>query len=139
MSSRRDDFRFAASDSAHRFGRRRIAVVKPLPCPFCGNAAEARWDAPEPRPFVVRCGEPTCPGHTSVSFADADVALERWQRRAQMPPVNPQRAYAFCGFTTRSLLRGELVQFGLDRTGVVCSDAFRFDPHSRPLMLKPPE
>lgn len=113
--------------------------MNPLPCPFCGGEAEARWDAPEPRPFVVRCAVPTCPGHTLTSFAEPDVAMERWNRRAQMPPRKSEPVHALSGFTTRSLIRGEMVWFDLDRTGVLTSDALRFNPASRPLMLKPRE
>jgi hypothetical protein len=65
--------------------------------------------------------------------------MDRWNRRAQMPPANPFSVYCIGGFATKNLIRGELVQFDLDRTGVLCSDAFRFDPHSRALTLKPRE
>ncbi len=111
-----------------------------LPCPFCGAEAVPKWDAPESKPYYVRCSQPTCPGHNStVTHAEADVAMDRWNRRAQMPPANPFSIACIGGFTTKSLIRGELVYFDLDRTGVLRSDSFRFNPHSQALMLKPRE
>lgn len=64
--------------------------MKLLPCPFCGGAPEVRVDAPEPRPFSIRCAKQTCPGHTATTYAEDDVATAHWQRRAQMPPPNPE-------------------------------------------------
>jgi hypothetical protein len=112
--------------------------MKPLPCPFCGAAAMARWDGPEVKPFSVGCSAESCPGHRlSVTFAEADVAMTAWNRRAQLPPEKPENVAAFSGFTTKNLIRGEMVEFELDRTGVLMSDKMRFNPHSVPLMLKP--
>lgn len=111
-----------------------------LPCPFCGSAAAPRWDAPEPKPFYIRCTDAGCPGHTTgTTYADADVAMTRWNRRAQMPPENPFEIHTLGGFTTRNLIRGELVIFDLDRTGVLTSEAMRFNLHSRALMFRPRE
>jgi hypothetical protein len=115
------------------------APLQLLPCPFCGSAAVARWDGPEPRPFYVRCSRATCPGHNSVSFAEADVALAEWNRRVQLPPAKPDFVAHLGGFTTKNLIRGELVEFELDRTGVLTSDKMQFNPHSTPLMLRPCE
>lgn len=113
--------------------------MKLLPCPFCGGEPEVRFDAPEPRPFLIRCAKPTCPGRTSTSYAEDDVATTHWQCRAQMPPPNPEPVHSLAAFTTRSLMRGEMLWFDLDRTGALTSDALRFTPESKALMLKPRE
>jgi hypothetical protein len=111
--------------------------MNPHPCPFCGAAAVAKWDGEEPRPFYVRCSHDTCPGANAVRFADGDVALEKWNRRVQVPPQPGDRIGNLHGFTKKNLIRGELVAFDLDRTGVLVSDAVAFSPHSAPLMFKP--
>lgn len=112
--------------------------MKPLPCPFCGGEAAARWDGPEVRPFSIRCTRAHCPGcNTSVTFAEADVAMAEWNRRPQLPPARPEIVASLAGFATKDLIRGELVGFDLDRTGVLISEKMRFTHHSLPLMLRP--
>jgi hypothetical protein len=111
-----------------------------LPCPFCGTEAVPRWDGPEAKSFYIRCARPACPGHNpAVTFAEADVAMTEWNRRAQLPPPKPDPVHSLAGFTTKSLLRGEMVEFDLDRTGILSSDKMRFNPHSPALMLRPRE
>ena len=101
--------------------------------------AEARWDGPEAKPFCVRCTLATCPGFTCQSYAEADVAMERWNRRVQLPPPNPDKIVDLVGFTKKSLLRGEIVTLRLDRTGIFQSEEIAFEPHRKPLIPKPRE
>ena len=115
-----------------------MSNATPLACPFCGSSALARWDGPELRPYYIRCSRAGCPGHnTSVTFAEADVAMTEWNCRAQLGPVDPQPVAHIAGFCTKNLMRGELVSFDLDRTGVMMSDKMRFQPDATPLMLRP--
>lgn len=111
--------------------------MKLLPCPFCGSAAVAGFDAPEPRPFYVRCSRARCPGNTGQSYAEGETATAEWQCRAQMPAANPQPVLTLVGFTKKALIRGEGVSLTLDRTGVFQSDEIAFSPWSEPVMKKP--
>src|SRR5262249_52983617 len=105
--------------------------MKPAPCPFCGAAAIGRADGPDCRPFLIRCSDPCCPGYnTSQSYADSEVALRKWNQRVQLPPSFEDPIADVWGFTTRDLIRGELVSLTLDRTGVFQSDKIAFSPHS---------
>lgn len=97
-------------------------------------------DGPEAKPFYLRCVRLGCPGNNATqTFAEADVAMAIWNRRVVTPPASPQRVADLWGFTKKSLIRGEMICLSLDRTGVFQSDAVAFDPHSKPLMLKPRE
>src|SRR4051812_48529531 len=98
----------------------------PLPCPFCGSPATGRTDGPEPRPFVIRCSGTQCPGANAVGYADPEAALTARNRRVQLSPQSPRPVCDVYGFTKRNLIRGELVTFTLDRTGVLTSDAIDF-------------
>ena len=90
------------------------------------------------RPFQVRCSRVECPGfNLSQGYADPELALNEWNQRVQAPPRHPDRVGGIGGFTTKNLIRGELVWMTLDRTGVLTSDAIAFSPNSEPLMLKP--
>lgn len=110
----------------------------PLACPFCGAVAIGRIDGPDPaRPFVVRCSIDRCVGNNASGHAEAEDALAAWNRRVQLRPASPCTEADLFGFTTKDLIRGELVHFVLDRTGVFTSKAFEFSPHSTPLMKKP--
>ena len=113
--------------------------MKVLPCPFCGGEAVGRSDgAVEARPFYVRCSRPICPAHAfNVGHADAELALLAWNRRVQLPPETRESVADIYGFTTKSLIRGEMICMNLDRTGVLSSDVIAFSPHSEPLMKKP--
>lgn len=112
--------------------------AKPLPCPFCGAEAVCKFDGPEAKPFYVRCERAGCPAYnSSQTFADGEVALARWNLRAQMPPPNPEYVAHLSGFASKDLIRGEMISFELDRTGVLTSDKIAFSPWSTPLMLRP--
>lgn len=89
------------------------------------------------RPFHVRCSRPLCPASVTASFADSELALSEWNRRAQLPPLHPASLGEICGFTKKSLIRGEMIWLTLDRTGVLSSDAIAFSPNEAPLMWKP--
>lgn len=41
------------------------------------------------------------------------------------------------GFATKDLIRGEMVPFDLDRTGVLVSEKMEFGVYSAPLMPRP--
>ena len=87
------------------------------------------------RPFQVRCSRVACPGfNLSQGYSDPEVALDEWNRRVQIPPATLQRAADVCGFSKKSLIRGEMVWMTLDKTGVLTSDAIAFSPNSAPLM-----
>ena len=77
------------------------------------------------------------PGVLTQGFADPELALSEWNRRAQMPPANPVKFGHVSGFTKKSLIRGEMVWMELDRTGALTSDQIAFCPESRELMWKP--
>ena len=112
---------------------------KPLPCPFCGAEAVCRFDGPEAKPFYVRCERVGCPAYnTSQTFADGEVALARWNQRAQLPSANPDPIADVSGFASKDLIRGELISMKLDRTGVLQSDKIRFSPWSTPLEKRAP-
>lgn len=112
--------------------------AKPLPCPFCGAEAVCKFDGPEAKPFYVRCERVGCPAYNSQTFADGEVALARWNLRAQMPPANPDPVADVSCFATKDLIRGELIRMTLDRTGVFVSDKVRFNPWSTPLEKRTP-
>ncbi len=97
-----------------------------------------RWDGPEAKPFYVRCERVGCPAHNSTqTFSEGDVALARWNQRVQMPPREPEPVARLGGFTSKDLIRGEMISFELDRTGVLISDKIAFSPWSTPLMPWP--
>jgi hypothetical protein len=110
----------------------------PLACPFCGSESVGRMDGIDPqRPFYVRCVNVDCAGFGIRSgFAEPEAAVRAWNRRAQLPPARRERSADLVGFTKKDLIRGELVRFTLDRTGILESDAIAFSPHSEPLMKR---
>jgi hypothetical protein len=116
-----------------------LSSIPPLPCPFCGGLAIGRTDGQrEDRPFYVRCSHAGCPGHnTTQSYAAPEEAMLRWNRRIQPAPRPADILGDVTAFATKDLIRGEMVVFCLDRTGVLTSDKMEFGIHSRPLMLKP--
>lgn len=90
------------------------------------------------RPFYVCCPRVACPGYNPHhSYAHEETALQEWNRRVQSPPDQCDPICHLAGFTTKDLIRGEMVCFNLDRTGALVSDKMQFHPHSVPLMKKP--
>lgn len=61
-----------------------------------------------------------------------------WNRRVQPAPARRDIVGDVTGFAKKDLIRGEMVVFYLDRTGVLTSDKMEFGVHSKPLMLRPP-
>lgn len=60
-----------------------------------------------------------------------------WNRRIQPAPTPFNPVGDLTGFATKDLIRGEMVIFILDSTGVLTSEKMEFGVHSRPLMFKP--
>ena len=95
-------------------------------------------DGPELKPCYVRCERAGCPWYnTGPTFSDGEVAMRRWNPRAQLPPPTAERAAIVSAFARKDLIRGELICFELDRTGVLQSDKVVFSPWSTPLMKRP--
>lgn len=77
--------------------------MSPLPSPFCGGAAVARWDGPKARAFSMRCTHATCPGcNVTQTFAEGDVAMAVWNRRAQMSPPVMNEVADVSGFAKKT-------------------------------------
>lgn len=116
-----------------------LSSIPPLPCPFCGSPAVGRTDGvADDHPFYVRCSRVGCPGfNTSQGHADPEAAMIAWNRRIQPAPAPSGAVGDVTAFATKDLIRGEMVVFYLDRTGVLISDKMEFGVHSRPLMLRP--
>jgi hypothetical protein len=112
--------------------------MKPLPCPFCGTDPQLGFNGPVPsKPFYVRCSRVTCPAHNAHGWADGEVALTQWNRRAQLPPADPKPIAQIAAFTTKDMIRGEMVWMTLDRIGLLTSDKLQFSPDSPQVFLKP--
>ena len=68
-----------------------LGTARPLPCPFCGAAAEVeRWDCNGPLAICL-CNNEGCPANPSTLAVYADDAVARWNTRAapQAPEGRP--------------------------------------------------
>ena len=62
-----------------------------------------------------------------------------WNRRVQGRPETVNSVARLAGFAKKDLIRGEMIIFELDRTGILVSAKMDFGVHSTPLMPKPRE
>lgn len=66
-------------------------AIEPLPCPFCGAAAETElWHGGAKTKTHVGCSDDTCEAHPGLCAGTRAAAVRIWNRRAEMPRLRPR-------------------------------------------------